>query len=286
MTQQNDTPIEAFLGTPDFEFPLGDKIPLETPGAGEEDNESFFERIIDENDLLPVWFLARGAEVQRAVGRVVLTKPHGGLRQGRGWASGFMVSPTLYLTNNHVIPNQAFNDKIRIQFNYQLGSDGMEEDTESFFPADDVFRTNRALDYTLIRLQPYEKAGEEDPSALAGDRWGYIPLNDSPTYRDEQHFNVVQHPSGRPKEIALQDNEIDELFDNFVRYKGDTEPGSSGSPVFNNLWQLVALHHAGGARDASGNWVNNQGVRIDAIIKDLQDAFADRQEVLDELGIG
>jgi V8-like Glu-specific endopeptidase len=32
-----------------------------------------------------------------------------------------------------------------------------------------------------------------------------------------------------------------------LRYRNNTEPGSSGSPVFNFEWELVALHH-GGAR--------------------------------------
>ena len=32
-----------------------------------------------------------------------------------------------------------------------------------------------------------------------------------------------------------------------LRYRNNTEPGSSGSPVFNFDWQLVALHHAGAA---------------------------------------
>lgn len=29
-----------------------------------------------------------------------------------------------------------------------------------------------------------------------------------------------------------------------ARYRADTEGGSSGSPVLNNEWNLVALHHA------------------------------------------
>ncbi|MFL7837484.1 MAG: trypsin-like serine peptidase [Candidatus Promineifilaceae bacterium] len=272
----------AYMETPEFKFSLGDKLPLPEVHA---DPLALQERQIDENDRLPIYFLASGLAVQGAVARVVLRKAHRGLPPGRGWATGFMVSPSLFLTNNHVIPEQAFNDSIRIQFNYQQDAQGMDEATESYLPAADVFRTNPALDYTLIRLQPFEDVAGEDEPTLAGSRWGFIPLNESPLYRKKQHFNIIQHPKGEPKQVALQDNEIDELFDAFVRYKGDTEPGSSGSPVFNNLWELVALHHAGGAQDASGKWLNNQGVRIDAIIKDLRDSFADRQEILDELGI-
>jgi V8-like Glu-specific endopeptidase len=269
--------------TAEFEHPVGDVIPLPDP-EGSSGIEGL-ERIIDENDLLPVWFLTRGAEIQAAVARVVLRKAFRGLPPGRGWATGFMVSPTLFMTNNHVIPNEAFMDKIRIQFNYQMGPTGDDEETEIYLPAADVFRTNPALDYTLIRLRPLEEGVGEGESDKAGDRWGYIELNDSPIYRKGQHFNIVQHPSGRQKEIALQDNEIDELRENVVRYKADTEPGSSGSPVFDNVWQLVALHHAGGEKDASGKWLNNQGIRVDAIVKDLRDFFADKPEILDELGI-
>jgi endonuclease G len=69
----------------------------------------------------------------------------------------------------------------------------------------------------------------------------------------------------------------------------DTMPGSSGSPVFSDEWQLVALHHAAEqAKDAEGNkidlngnpvtdrtpnhlrnWVANAGIRISFLIKHL-----------------
>lgn len=281
-----ETMLPPTLKTADFQYPLGDEIPL--PDALD-DPASTFERIIDESDLLPVWFLERGAVIQRAIARVVLTKPYTTdgytFQPGTGWATGFMVSPTLFLTNNHVIPDKPFANQVRIQFNYQLGSDGTDLATESYYPdADDVFHTNPALDFTLVRLRPSQ---DLSGAVWPGDRWGFVALNDSPIYRNEQHFNVVQHPSGRRKEVSLQDNEIDTLYSNVVRYKADTEPGSSGSPVFDNLWQLVALHHAGGDQDSSGKWLNNEGIRIDAVVNDLRDHFIDigRQDVLDELGI-
>ena len=247
--------------------------------------------MIGENDFLPVWFLERGVAAQRAVARVVLTKPYTTrghtFPAGTGWATGFMVSPNLFMTNNHVIHEKSFADKVRVQFNYQKGPDDSEGITESYYPdAEDVFHTNRALDYTLVRLRPNQEEGEEPVEA--GDVWGFIALNDSPIYGKNQHYNIVQHPRGRRKEVSLQDNEIDKLFSNVVRYKADTEPGSSGSPVFNNAWELVALHHAGGDRDSvSGEWLNNEGIRIDAVINDLRDHFIaeERQDVLDELGI-
>ncbi len=257
-------------------------IPDESEAAG-----SIFERIIDENDLLPVWFLEQGALVQRSVARVVLTQPVSGLPPGEGWGTGFMVSPNIFMTNNHVIENEAFTRKIRIQFNFQLGPDGVDRVSESYNAAPDVFfHTSRPLDYTLVWLKPGPTAVSQDPP---GAKWGTIPLNPNPIYREKQHFNVIQHPAGRRKEVALQNNLIQKLFRNVVHYTADTEPGSSGSPVLDNLWQMVALHHAGGERDPqTGKWLSNEGIRADAIVADLLKAFGSqeaRKPVLAELGI-
>ena len=75
----------------------------------------------------------------------------------------------------------------------------------------------------------------------------------------------------------------------FVHYRSDTERGSSGAPVFNDQFDVVALHHkAVPAYDQNGErlardgrvwtpdqgedelqWVANEGVRISAIFKAL-----------------
>ena len=68
-----------------------------------------------------------------------------------------------------------------------------------------------------------------------------------------------------------------------IRYTADTEPGSSGSPVFNNTWKLIALHHSAGDQDpTTGQWVDNEGVRIDRIIEHIK---AMVPAVVQELGL-
>ncbi|MAS93935.1 MAG: hypothetical protein CMO55_12140 [Verrucomicrobiales bacterium] len=243
------------------------------------------ERIIDENDLLPVAFLESGASRQRSIARVTLREPHRGLNAGSGWGTGFLVSPSLFLTNNHVIREAGFLRKIRFEFNYQVTLDGFETIPESYLAAADGFlHTNVDLDYTLVRLNPGPIQNDGTPIP-PGNRWGSIQLEPFVQFREEQHFNIIQHPNGRRKEVALQDNEIAKLFRNIVLYKGDTEPGSSGSPVFDNVWQLVALHHAGGETNAEGDFVNNEGIRIDRIVEDLRETFQNSSEILTELGI-
>ena len=66
----------------------------------------------------------------------------------------------------------------------------------------------------------------------------------------------------------MQDNMVVGLEDNFVYYRTATDPGSSGSPVFNQRWQLVALHHASSSKKQA-----NEGVRIDVIIKEIKESL-------------
>ncbi|NEP17687.1 MAG: hypothetical protein F6J97_12410, partial [Leptolyngbya sp. SIO4C1] len=96
----------------------------------------------------------------------------------------------------------------------------------------------------------------------------------------------IQHPKGQQKQISLNDrNQIkdDGLYKNFLRYSAPANYGSSGSPVFNKYWQLVALHHAAIAapvddsnshkqdtRHSQPQILAHQGVRIDSILADLK----------------
>jgi endonuclease G len=60
-------------------------------------------------------------------------------------------------------------------------------------------------------------------------------------------------------------------------YETDTEVGSSGSPVFNKEWKVVALHHYGKTAEEGGVQINeagdmkaaNRGILIKEILNDL-----------------
>jgi V8-like Glu-specific endopeptidase len=96
---------------------------------------------------------------------------------------------------------------------------------------------------------------------------------------------IVQHPKGKQKQIVLSNNEIikNGLFQGVLRYRAESDYGSSGSPVFNTRWKLVALHHAAvpGSPEISSTQnqqtangavkpVAQQGIRICRIIEDLR----------------
>jgi hypothetical protein len=45
---------------------------------------------------------------------------------------------------------------------------------------------------------------------------------------------------------SLNENRVTNIYRHYLQYTTDTLPGSSGSPVFNDDWEVVALHHGGG----------------------------------------
>ncbi len=282
------------------------------------------ERIVDDNNLLPVYFLEVGAKREQSVARVIISSG--------GRATGFLISPTILLTNNHVFGSSNSAKNAKIQFNYQKEANGTNATIDEYTTdPDKLFYTNASLDFSIVRVAPrcrvvrpiynqpvYNNQAEisnecmeelstsrysynvpvyTNPSipnlnkfrcTSAGSKWGYIKLNGTPAYALNQMVNIIQHPAARHKEVALQKNVITNIYTTRIRYKTDTQRGSSGSPVFNNSWELIALHHAGGERDSAGNWISNQGIRIDKIVNDLRSNFGDTEtgrQILAELGI-
>jgi WD40 repeat protein len=103
--------------------------------------------------------------------------------------------------------------------------------------------------------------------------------------RECDRLFLIQHPKGRRKEFVPSGSQILDyhskgLLRNFIRYSSTADYGSSGSPVFNKHWELVALHHAAILRpidedirkqQAKESPVESfQGVRICRIVEDLQ----------------
>jgi hypothetical protein len=78
---------------------------------------------------------------------------------------------------------------------------------------------------------------------------------------------IIQHPEAWPLKLAMDTKSVLKTDTTRVRYRTNTEPGSSGSPVFNQHWDLAALHHSG---DRSIVPVFNQGIPFGAILNLLE----------------
>ena len=239
------------------EFDL--KVPLpETPQAsqwqGKETSQQIYERVIAEDNLKPISYFEQGLFVARSVAYVGFPG---------GWGSGFMVSPSLFVTNNHVIQSAQQLSRIIFRFNYQNNFSGeLSKVTEYKAKLGGFFHSNpkEALDYTIIELD-----GEP------GRQWGWLNLK-SRSVKAKDRATIIQHPLGQPKQISFQNNFIEYVDERLVQYVTTTKPGSSGSPVFNDDWQVVALHHSFVKNDGTDDpksYFRNEGIRVNAILNDL-----------------
>ncbi|GAA2724081.1 DNA/RNA non-specific endonuclease [Actinocorallia aurantiaca] len=238
----------------------GDLLSPEIPKAAAQ-----LEKIINTADFVGVRYLDAGVAAARGVGRVNIRDDQGRLL---GYGTGSLVSPALLLTNHHVLPDAETARCSVIEFDYQDGIDGEPLPSKVYGLAPDrFFLADADRDFALVAVDA--PAGE-----LAG--FGFNRLIESEGKAIIGEFvTIVQHPRGEKKQVALRENRIVDVPADFLHYTADTEPGSSGSPVFNDQWEIVALHHAGvpvsGNGDGDGRFVN-EGIRISRICRFIREA--------------
>ncbi len=234
----------------------GDPAALTAAGA-------ILERIAGTNDLLGVGYLEGGVTASAAVGRVTIRNARGRLI---GYGTGSLVSPELLLTNHHVLPDAETAGFSLIEFDYQDGTDGLPRPVRAF-PLDPgrFFAADRSLDFALVAVKA--TADELRP-------FGFTRLIASEGKAIVGDFvTIVQHPGGGKKQLALRENRVVDVLDEYLHYETDTEPGSSGSPVFNDQWEVVALHHASVPAPGHAEYggVLNEGVRVGKVLKFLRE---------------
>jgi endonuclease G len=248
--------------------------------ADPEELDSALERVLANPDFLPGGWLTRGSAAGDTV--ALVDSP------GRGTATGFLVSPWLLLTNHHVFPTAGIAGEATVKFRYQLEADGRLTDVREHGTDPERFYLSDAhLDYALVAVAPRPSDQGQDPGAVHG--WTRM-IGAVGKALLGQPVNIVQHPRGRLREIVVRNNLLLTLTDETLTYAADTESGSSGSPIFNDRWELLGLHRRSvEARDEAGvrtdingrpvtaqtpeeqrNWVANEGTRTSAIVAHLR----------------
>jgi hypothetical protein len=212
--------------------------------------------------------------------------------------TGFLVGPSAVMTNYHVVEDIISGaippSRLRAQFDHYVLRDGSTDpgtfvgfaekwliDAEPPSPLDDVDHPLQEevgvgeLDYALLRLarnvanEPFGPA--LNPAAVLEQR-GWIDLTPAvPQVPAGEILFIVQHPSGDPMKIAWHPRSVIGYSPagRRLRYRTNTLPGSSGSPVFDIMWRLVALHHSGDPKETKPA-TYNEGIPLPAIVQRLE----------------
>ena len=254
-----------------------------------------------DNDLRPVRYLHIALLAARSVGRVRVVDA-GGDDEGDG--TGFLIAPGLLMTNWHVLKSRALAEGCSVIFDDEDGLDGDPKETKAFrLLPNRLYVSDEALDYAIVEVSPRTNSG----TLLT--QFGYLRLFEQtgkldPTQR--QGANIIQHPGGGPKKVAVRDNYFADVLPdsvdpakevNSLFYGTDTLKGSSGAPVCSDQWYVVALHRGGvpativqgGQRVALRRdgtpalasdppdlikYVTNEGTRVSRIYASLRDKQA------------
>ena len=231
------------------------------------ENDFFFqERIIGRSNLEQINFLSRGERAARTVGRLSIFSEYD-IPAGTG--TGFLVGPGLLLTNHHVLSSRRrAGSGSYVLFDYEYDADNRLKNSERFQLTDEVFLTDAELDFTFVSVATDGSRGSRI------NEYGWLKLiAESGKALKGEPVSILQHPGGLPKQIAIRDSTVVGRKGPFVYYHADTNRGSSGSPVVNDQWFPVALHHRSVPDYYQPcQYVANRGIRISVIYKKLERA--------------
>ena len=174
---------------------------------------------------------------------------------GQPLGTGFLVGRTAVLTNRHVVEEArkaAAEPSLKCRFDYRRLSNGSLEagfevavlkvvDESPCSPAERTAAPDNPppkpdeLDYALLQL-----------ADVPGSPRGVVAMVGPPVQVD-QALIIVQHPKGDPVRFTIDTKAVEGYKHDGLRlrYRANTDAGSSGSPCFTMDFDLVALHHLG-----------------------------------------
>jgi endonuclease G len=201
-----------------------------------------------QDERLPFNFLEQAIETGRSIGRFRVPRFFGNkhIEGDDSFGTGWIIAPRIMITNHHVVEardlrfeKQATAEEFQLQaentvvwFDYQREGGEYNECHNA-----ELLASDRKLDYAVVRLKESEKIAERKPLHL---------INENRKLYRGKRLNIVQHSGGGPLLYAIRNNFYigEGNTHEFLRYLTDTQSGASGSPVFDDFWRVVGLHHA------------------------------------------
>lgn len=219
------------------------------------------EAIVHDDDTVAFGFIGAAMTAGKSIARITVPRFENGqqrmLAGGKPWlmnGTGWLIGDDLLITNHHVVNARnagetAASDAdlakqvVGATVAFDFDSDTSAPVTLTVTALEAVDRT---LDYAILRLSA--APANRRPLTLASQLLAMTPSTFLPV-------NIIQHPRGLPKRIAFRNNLLSGADNDVIRYFTDTDFGSSGAPVCDDTWRVVALHR--GAQQVQG--VNFQG---------------------------
>jgi V8-like Glu-specific endopeptidase len=171
---------------------------------------------------------------------------------GQPHGTGFLVGNDRIMTNDHVVRTTDPLGSFHAVFDFRSGTD--RNALPKYKLVKELARSDvQQCDFAILQLDRVPDGGR-----------GMLQAK-SHNFQLREPVVILGHPAGNPLRHSFG-----VVFDTYslhgsVAYTANTLGGSSGSPVFSEDWELVAIHHHGEKN------MNNHGITLKALLKYLQD---------------
>jgi hypothetical protein len=195
-----------------------------------------------------------GLAARSAVGRI--ESP-----MGTAMGTGVLVDRHHLLTCKHVFERISDRglDRAWVRFGYKTGKYGVElgevYELEIKSINNSVTQSDHSLDYALVRI-------------FGKPEYRTAPLSNS-WLNTTQNVLIIHHPRGEPVQIS-DVGQIVDVDKEYIQHNIKTDYGSSGAPIFDLSWHIVAIHRGNLSLSRSYAPGVTEGIPICSVWNDIK----------------